>query len=677
MNASFRRVLFLFALLIVALPLAAQVLTPHDVARIRSVGEVAISPDGKWVAYTLSVPRQPLVDEDGAAWSELHVAGPDGASRPFVTGRVNVSRLAWLPDGKSIAFLARRPGDRATSLYLISNEGGEARKVLEHETSISGYAFCPDGHRVAFLAAEAVPAARRSLREKGFNQEIYEEDVAFVRVWVAELGSSQKPEMLKLDGSASALTWSPVGHQIAVALAPTPLTDDDYMRRKLHVVDLDTGKVVARIENPGKLGDVVWSPDGQNLAIIAAGDINDSAAARLMVVPASGGKPREVLPDCPCDVADVAWLDVNTLMYIRDEGVWTSFERIRRDGTERKTLIANGGPILTAVSLSKDGLSAAFVAQTPVHPSELYWMKHGDSAPTRVTNSNLWLAQMKLAAQEVVKFKARDGLELEGMLIRPLDEQRGQRYPLILVVHGGPESHYTNGWLTSYSSPGQVAAGRGFAVFYPNYRGSTGRGRAFVKLSFGDPAGKEFDDLVDGVDHLVTTGLAEKAKVGITGGSYGGYASAWGATYYSERFAASVMFVGISDEISKMGATDIPWEMYDVHFGYWPWENKWQHTLERSPVYYAGKSRTPTLILGGTDDPRVPPGQSMELYRHLKLGGQAPVRLVRYPGEQHGNRRAASRLDYSLRMMQWLEHYLKGPGGAPPPFEISYEEPKK
>jgi dipeptidyl aminopeptidase/acylaminoacyl peptidase len=462
-----------------------------------------------------------------------------------------------------------------------------------------------------------------------------------------------------------------------VALAPTPLTDDDYMRRKVHVVDLDTGAVVARVDHAGKLGAVVWSPDGQNLALISAADINDSFPSRLMVVPATGGKPRDVLPGCTCDVSAVAWQDADTLMYVRHEGVWTSYEKIRRDATERKTLIANGGPILGAFSLSKDGQSAAFAAQTPAHPPELYRMKHGDAAPARVTNSNPWLAQVKLGAQEVVKYKARDGLELEGILMRPVGEQRGQRYPLILVVHGGPEAHYSNGWLTGYSSPGHMAAGRGFAVFYPNYRGSTGRGVAFVKLSFGDPAGKEFDDLVDGVDHLVNAGLADKAKVGITGGSYGGYASAWGATYYSERFAASVMFVGISDEISKLGTTDIAWEMYYVHFGYWPWENKWQHTLEHSPIYYAGKSRTPTLILGGTDDPRVHPGQSMELYRHLKLRGQAPVRLVRYPGEQHGNRRAASRLDYNLRMLQWMEHYLKGPGGNPPPFEISYEEPKK
>jgi dipeptidyl aminopeptidase/acylaminoacyl peptidase len=243
-----------------------------------------------------------------------------------------------------------------------------------------------------------------------------------------------------------------------------------------------------------------------------------------------------------------------------------------------------------------------------------------------------------------------------------------------LLVHGGPEAHEQNGWQTSYSKPGQVAAARGFAVFHPNYRGSTGRGVEFAKLSQGDPAGKEFDDLVDAVDHLIAIGLVDKDKVGVTGGSYGGYATAWCATRYSERFAAGVMFVGISDKVSKVGTTDIPNEEYHVHALHRVWEN-WQFFLERSPIYHAGGSTTPLIILHGKDDPRVDPGQSREMYRHLKLRGEAPVRLVLYPGEGHGNRKACARLDYNLRLMQWMEHYLQGPGGEMPPYELEYAEP--
>jgi dipeptidyl aminopeptidase/acylaminoacyl peptidase len=284
------------------------------------------------------------------------------------------------------------------------------------------------------------------------------------------------------------------------------------------------------------------------------------------------------------------------------------------------------------------------------------------------------LEKIRLARQQVIRHKARDGLELEGVLIRPLDEEAGRRYPLIMAVHGGPESHVSDGWLTSYSLPGQVAAARGMAVFYPNYRGSTGRGVTFSKLGQGDAAGKEFDDLVDAVDHLIAIGLVDRAKVGVTGGSYGGYATAWCSTRYTERFAAGVMFVGISDKISKVGTTDIPNEENYVHALKRPWED-WSLLLERSPIYHAGKSKTPLLILNCKDDPRVNVGQSRELYRHLKQRNQAPVRLVLYPGEVHGNRKSAARLDYNLRLMQWMEHYLKGPGGAMPDADIDFTNP--
>jgi dipeptidyl aminopeptidase/acylaminoacyl peptidase len=246
-----------------------------------------------------------------------------------------------------------------------------------------------------------------------------------------------------------------------------------------------------------------------------------------------------------------------------------------------------------------------------------------------------------------------------------------KRYPFVLSVHGGPEAHDTNGWLTSYSDPGQVGAAKGYAVLYPNYRGSTGRGVEFAKLSQNDPAGKEFDDLVDAVKHFVDTGLVDEDKVGITGGSYGGYATAWSSTYYTEHFAAGVMFVGISDRVSKMGTTDIPWEMLLVHDDRWPWE-AWEHYHETSPLYHSEKSRTPLLIMHGENDTRVHPSQSMELYRYLKVQDNIPVRLVFYQDEGHGNSKAAARLDYNLRMLRWFDHYLKGPGDEKPDYQLEY-----
>jgi dipeptidyl aminopeptidase/acylaminoacyl peptidase len=652
----------------------ADVLTPHRVAELRSVTSAEISPDGRTVAYTLSVPRKPLVDDDGAPWSELHVLDLErGSSRPFVTGKTNVGSVTWTPDGKGIAFLAKRGDDKFTSLYVIALDGGEARKAASLGESISAFDLAPDGERVALVAAAPEDPAKKKLKEKGFAQEVYEEDVRSSKLWTGKLFDAAEPSALPVDGHVSSVAWSPAGDRLLIKLAPTPLVDDSYMRTRVRVVDARDGKLLAAIDNPGKLGAVAWSPDGSRIALIAGADVHDPTDGRLMLAPAAGGATAEVLPGLEGDCDAFAWQGPDSLLCVFSRGTGTSFEKVPIDG-KPKTLIATGGPILTDVSLSDDGLRAAFVANAPEHPGEAFAMSHGDAAPRKLTDSNPWLAGCRLARQEVVRFEARDGLELEGVLVRPLDEQPGRRYPLILYVHGGPEAHHSNGWLTSYGDPAQTAAARGFAVMHTNYRGSTGRGLAFAKLSQGDPAGVEFDDLIDAVDHLIAIGLVDRAKVAVTGGSYGGYATAWLSTRYSERIAAGVMFVGISDKISKVGTTDIPDEEFYVHALHRPWDD-WQRLLERSPIYHAGGCRTPLLILHGKDDPRVNPGQSREMYRHLKLRSAAPVRLVLYPGEGHGNRKAAARLDYNLRMQRWIEHYLVGPGGAPPPLELDYAEP--
>jgi len=657
--------------------------TPQHVARMRVVTSAVISPDGSQVAYVLSVPRHLPREKDGLSWAELHVVDSAGTVTPYVIGPVHVDSVAWVPDGKGLSFLAKRDQDGHKSLYVIPLRGGEARKVLEHEADINGYSWSPKGDKVAFLATDPVSKARKLLKDQGFTQEIYEEDLAPTRVWVAPLGDSKSIRKLKLEGSASEVLWNPKKDQLAVALAPTPLIDDSLMFRKVNVVDLATGHA-KDLQNPGKLGQIAWSPDGNALAIISGVDKHDPKEGRLWVTKEGLNGWTDVVPNFLGHVEAVAWTGPTQLAYVASVGAQTVvgtalIDKAPESQPTLRKFPSDPGPILDKVTASAEGKVLAFVGHSPRHPPEVFLLAEADKEPRCLTDSNPWLRTMRFADQEVVKFKARDGLELEGILVRPLGEKKGERYPLVLNVHGGPESHIANGWVTLYHSLGQVGAARGMAVFYPNYRGSTGRGVAFSMLGQKNAAGKEFDDLVDAVDHFIQMGLVDAKKVGITGGSYGGYATAWGSTYYSDRFAAGVMFVGISDSISKVGTTDIPWELNLVHHRKWLWED-WDYFLKSSPIYHTDKAKTPLLILHGEVDPRVHPSQSLELHRHLKIRGQAPVRLVLYPGEGHGNRRAASRFDYNMRMLQWMEHYLKGPGGTPPAYELDYgleKAPKK
>jgi dipeptidyl aminopeptidase/acylaminoacyl peptidase len=658
---------------------AEDVFTPQHVAKIRAVSGAVLSPDGRHTAYTLLVPRQPGVDDDGEPWIELWVVSTeaDAQPRPYVTGKVNVGAVRWTPDGQNLTFLLKRGDDKFRALYSLPLTGGEAQRALSPAMDISDYSLAPDGLRVALLSRGPEDEALKKTKDKGFRQEVYEEDWRAQQVWTAKLFAPQPPVALKIEGHARAVRWSPVDDRLLVVTTPTPSVDDSLMRQRIRVVDAATGEIRARIENPGKLGAFEWSPDGRRIAFLSGEDIHDPSAGRLMVGDAATGSFGQVFPPkWEGDVSDLAWLDASTLAVVVEDGVENYLGRVRADARDAKpdVLLAKGAGVITGLSLARTGPTFAFLAHTDAHPTELFHGTPGAKASRR-TDSNPWLAGLRRARQEIVRHKARDGLELAGILLRPLEEKPGQRHPLILSVHGGPEAHVSNGWLTNYAQAGQVAAARGFAVFYPNYRGSTGRGVAFSKLGQGDAAGKEFDDLVDAVDHLISIGLVDTKKVGVTGGSYGGYATAWCSTRFSDRFAAGVMFVGISNKLSKVGTTDIADEEFYVHARKRPWED-WQFLLERSPIYHAGNSRTPLLILHGKDDPRVNVGQSRELHRHLKLRGQAPVRLVLYPGEEHGNRKAAARYDYNLRLLQWMEHYLVGPGGTPPPHAIDYALPQ-
>ncbi len=647
-----------------------------DVARLRSALEVRVSPDGGRFAWVRAVQRDPKAKGDGPAWRELRVAGRDGVDRAFVHGKVSVRHIHWTAKGDAIAYIAKRSGDKKPALWLIPAGGGESYKGLDPKGGLRGYALHPDGKRVLYVGRSELKRHDKKRAEHGFTQRIVEEQNRPWRLFIDTLrgpeGKGKKPSSplpFELPGSVSNPVASPDGKRVALTIAPTPLVDDAIMKRQLFIVDVERRAVVGKLAHVGKLGRFWWSPDSKHLALIGSVDKHDPRAGRLWLLNAEGKRVRDLLPKYDGHVFQAAWRSPDSLVFVGHRGEQSVLDTVTIAG-KRGRLKSPAG-IVRSLTISTNGRVIGALVDRPEHPREVYAIDAATGAGSRITNNNPWLDQVRMGRQEVISFKARDGLRIGGVLVRPLNEKKGRRYPLILGVHGGPEAHVANGWVTGYGHPGQVAAGRGFAVFYPNYRGSTGRGVAFSMSSQSDYAGAEFNDLVDGAMHLVATGLADKARIGITGGSYGGYAAAWAATKLTKHFAAAVMFVGISDLVSKFGTTDIPNEMYLVHARRWPWKH-WDYMRERSPLHHVEQGRTPLLIVHGDSDKRVHPSQSMELFRYLKSIGKVAVRLVLYKGEGHGNRRAASRYDYNLRQLRWFEHYLKGKGSAKPPPKLEY-----
>ena len=649
-------------------------MTLDDLAKIKSVTSLNISPDGRWVAFTKSKPRNPYKDEDGTSWNELYVMPLGGDAKSFITGDVSIGGVSWSHDSQKIYYTAKRGNDKNNSLYAIAVDGGESQKILSSKMGVGQYSFNHKGDKVVFLAKPEQPKHREKLDKKGFKAKVYEEDIQNTHAWLVELDSSkeadeQEANKIDIEGNVNSVKFNPVKDLLLVQVAPTSLIDDIYMKASLEVVDLK-GKVKTRFSTKGKQGKAIWSTDGKQVALLAANDYNDPTNGALYVGDADSGKLTKLVENTSSHIMNIEWSG-GKLYYVEHKDAESRIAGFNMDqkisGFE---VVGYGNGIQGAMSISDNG-SLVSLTNTASHPNEIYMLSKAGF--TRQTNSNPWLDDIDLGKQEVFNYKAQDGLDLQGILVYPVNYKKGKRYPMIAFVHGGPEAHRSNGWNTRYADPIQVAAAEGYVSFVPNYRGSTGRGDTFARADQHAYADPEFTDILDGKNALVEKGLVNKDKTGITGGSYGGFATAWSATALSEHYAAGVMFVGISNQLSKFGTTDIPNEMHAVHARAWPWDD-FQWMLERSPIYHVKKAKTPLLIMHGENDTRVHPSQSMEMYRYLKTLGQAPVRLVLYPGEGHGNRKAAAQLDYSMRLMRWMDHYLKGDGGEPPAYDLQHEE---
>ena len=652
---------------------AASPMTIADLQKLETVGAVTISPDGKNVAYTVS--KMPAVlegEKNGGATSRLFLSLDGAEPRLFVGGKKSISRITFGPKGDAVYFISKRGDDKNNSLYKISLSGGEAEKVYGFESSIGDYALTADETSLFFISKPKKD--KDKMKEKGFNARIFEEGSAFSKLYSVNL-SDGEAEAVYEDEHVLSFDLSDDDSTLALSSTPTTAVDDSLMLQDITVIST-SGDVIGQVDMPGKLTGFELSPNGSKIAMFGGRTLHDPGAGVLMVADSKTGEINKLTSSAKQHIGDVEWVDgdILTLADRREESFLVLYDE---SGEEITDIEIDEDLVIHQIAIANGKI--AFAADSATHPREAFLLNLETSDEVqKLSNHNSWLENVDMGTQSTFTYTAGLNREISGVLITPKGRAPRGGWPTIIYVHGGPESHVSDGWLTRYSLPGQIAAGQGYAVYHPNYRGSTGRGVAYSMEHQNDYAGKEFNDLVAAKKALVKAGIAHEDKVGITGGSYGGYASMWGASALTEHFAASVAFVGISNQISKFGTSDIPNEMYLVHSRKWPWDDNnghWQELLERSPIFHAGKTTTPTLIMHGEQDTRVHPGQSMEYYRAVKVRTDTPVRLVFYPGEGHGNRKAAAKLDYAVRLHRWMDTYLKDGDRDTelPSYEIDWE----
>jgi len=655
---------------------AQQTLTPEQLLQLKSSRTTQLHPNGEQLIYTVYTPRT-ANEAPGGSHVEYRLADLNSrTSKPLFPEGLKGSAPLWSPDGETLAF--KMKADQTQQVFVIPSDGAEPIQVTKASNGVKSFKWNPNGKGFAYLSTTPKTAKEKELKKRGYDFIYYEENIKNDNLFLVEIDENfkqTKERQLTKDVNIWDFTFDKKGEQLAYSSTALKLIDQRYMFRKIHIYDLKQMQLKHVVKNIGKLGNYAFSPDGTQLTYTGGFDINDHAVSQVYLVDISDGAISNLTPEkYKGHITWAEWKSNKEIVYLAHEGVYPKLFTITVKNMKRQLILdsSTSGIIFSTPLLTSDFKSFAFSGSTPTDISNIYtW--DGKGALEKLSDLNPDLSQTTFGQQEVISFEARDGLTIEGLLMKPVGYQKGEKYPLIVFVHGGPESHHSNGWLTGYSTPGQVMAANGYLVAYFNYRASTGYGVDFAMEGFQDPAGKEFDDLADGIEYLIKEKGADRERVGMAGGSYGGYASAWFATYYSEYVKAVGVFVGITNIISKKGTTDIAYEELLVHSGE-PLEKQWDMNLKRSPVYHAHKSKTATLIYGGAADPRIHPAQSLELFRRMKMNDHPAVRLVQYPGEGHGNRKQVGRIDVLYRQLDWMDWYVKDLqplDGPMPPLDIS------
>lgn len=615
------------------------------------LGDPQLSPDGKQLLFTI----------DKADWKSnrrvghIYRVNADGTGQVQLTfGERGESSPRWSPDGKSIAFTTRRDADTNNQIYLLSVEGGEARRVTSHPTAPGSLSWTPDGKSIYFVAADEKSAEERE-RDRLFDDVYSFEENNFKQrhLWATDLDGKTR-RITEGDWNVNGYELSADGKRIAMQRSTSPLLEFSD-RTEVWVMDANGSNAKQLTNNKVPEGNASLSPDGSTVLFTSGaneqGDIyyND----KLFLVPAAGGPAKILLPNVDYGVENASWSkDGKTIYFTANMGTHNEIMRVNV-ATREAAQLTRGDHSLGAWSFAEDNALHVFTLNAPDRPSEIYTMAAG-AQPRRVTSVfDEDLAKFKTARQEKITWKGQDGVTIEGLLTYPLDYKPGTKYPLIVQTHGGPAASDRFG----FSTENQVYAAKGYAVLRPNYRGSTGYGDAFLRDMVKGYFKQAHLDVMTGTDAVIAMGVADPNRLVKMGWSAGGHMTNKIITF-TDRFKVASSGAGAANWISMYAQSDhrefrTPW------FGGTPWQANAPIDLywSNSPLKDVSKVKTPTIFLVGEQDPRVPMPQSVEMYRALKSNG-VPTHLYVAPREGHGWTELRHRLFKLQIEMEWFEKYI-------------------
>ena len=634
--------------------------TPGLQMRFASISGVTVSPDGKYIAYVV---RKPIMDGEKSEYrTQVWVAAADGSSNvPYTMWEHSAGSPSFSPDSKSLAFTSSRE-DKKSQLWIMRVAGGEAEKITETKNGVNSFAWSPDGSMIAYTMTD--PPSEEEEKEKKEKRDVILVDKNFhyshlytVSVAKDDLGKRTTKRLTAGGFHVTSFDWSPDGKTIAFAHQPTPLINDGFMEKDISVVPSDSGAVRDLVKQPGVDDNPLYSPDGKWIAFSSDGGTPEPIGlADIFLVSASGGTPKKLADTHDRAAQLLAWSSDNSgVFYSEVDGTSIRVFFLPADGKAPR-MITSGEGVFSSASFDRKTDVMAFTYQNADTPVELYTSPVHSFRMTLRSSVNADVPKPAMGRTELLTWSSKDGRRIEGLLTYPVNYRKGQRYPLILNVHGGPAGAFTQSFT---GNPGiymiQTFAQHGYAVLRPNPRGSTGYGKDFRFANFKDWGYGDFDDLMTGVDKVIAMGVGDKDSLCLMGWSYGGYMTSFAVTR-TTRFKAASMGAGLPNLISMVTTTDIS-DYLVAHMGSEYWKD--YATYEKhSAVYHIANVKTPTQVFHGQNDVRVPFTQGQEFYVSLKRLG-VPTEMIVYPRTPHGPREPKFVKDVTPRILRWFDKYLR------------------
>lgn len=656
-----------------------RLITVDDMHKFHDVRDVQISPDGKWVAYTVSSVDVAADKSDTDVW----MTSWDGNEQLRLTSSPeNENSPRWSPDGQYLAFLSSRPGKaKGTQIWLLNRMGGEAQQFTDFKNKLSSYEWSPDSKRMLLTMTERDPADTDEEKPAaGANAKApkpividrykFKQDVQGYlnqkpgRFYLFDR-ATKKLEQLTAEGlEVASPSWSPDGQWIAF-LGKEGKDAERYNTWNVYVIESRVGASPRKITNydgvhaTASRSQPEWSPDGKRLVYLESGGAKNSAynMSRLAVIAVDGGNPKLLAEKLDRAVSSPRFtLDGSAILFLVFDDRSEYPARISANGGAVERLLP-GPRVVSTLAQGKDGRLAALAANDGSH-LEVHAFENGSLRALTHHNDAL-MAELKLGATEDFSCNAKDGTEVHGLIVKPVDYEPGRKYPTLLRIHGGPNGQDSH----AFNFERQIFAANGYVVVNVNYRGSSGRGEKYQTAILADWGNKEVIDLQAAMDHVVAIGLADADRLGVGGWSYGGILTD-AIIAKDHRFKAATSGAGTAFPLALYGVDQYIMQ-YEEEIGP-PWKVGLDPWIKLSyPFLHADQITTPTLFLGGEKDFNVPLLGGEQMYQALRSLG-VPTELVVYPGQFHGITRPSYQKDRIERYLAWYAKYLKPAEGSTP-----------